>query len=724
MATTIWQASKRYKLGDKVLPTVSANGNNPFTMKVHVCSAAGKSGSSEPAWVTVENTTTADGSVTWTAYHAYFINGLGGNDANDGAQATPRLTFPEISLPASQQGRAYFQLRGTTTLKRVMPLMPTLTGKTHVSIEPYGPIIASRPVIDASTDVGNGYVAFQNSANHGCIDIEGFRLIGGGAGSSVAVAIQGLYNSKLIDLDISGPGHGIYMGPQGGVSRTGLELKQIYVHDCIGGRGIWGMIHDANSYYTDLVLEDIEVTRCGQNGMEFRSGANNTGALVTGAFRGVTAKRINSHHNTGVGFDCVGLDTWNAASEPYGWFVEDLTADYNGSAGVDFLNLGNTKKNIIRRVKARGNCYLNTTGGIHFNGCIGVIAEWMESKDNHTTGQVDGCGIYLDVFPFPSQSLSDTTAMGRICKEFTLRYNKSSGHKDYAMATYMAAGGANFAAAPPSAGIRIAFADGVKCYSNILTNNSCGLAIDNYSRNIDYFNNTIYGNDIGLCLGQTTATTNRARNNRIFSNIYNVFEATPWERTWTGNLTLSSAAGGADGLVQATNSVAEWTNDSIAPTDEVIVEVGGTGWGIVTKRRSSTLVNLTIQSPFSGTGPFTYGTGWKWKRHVSQHDTVNINKNIVANPIGDGNNFGSTGYNFGNGSALGVDTITTEPVLTFDGYPGEGSAARGAGSRLGNYQDYYGKEFSPVPDIGAIQHVGPFSVETTREIDTQRGIAH
>ncbi len=53
-----WQASTAYAVNDIVVPT-TLNGRS------YICTAAGTSGASEPAWPTTEAATVADNTVTW-----------------------------------------------------------------------------------------------------------------------------------------------------------------------------------------------------------------------------------------------------------------------------------------------------------------------------------------------------------------------------------------------------------------------------------------------------------------------------------------------------------------------------------------------------------------------------------------------------------------------------------------------------------------------------------
>ena len=71
-----WQANKEYKAGELIHPS----SNSHFTLR---CSTAGTSGSSEPAWNTTVDATTADGGAVWTfitrqSNRLYLNNGLGG----------------------------------------------------------------------------------------------------------------------------------------------------------------------------------------------------------------------------------------------------------------------------------------------------------------------------------------------------------------------------------------------------------------------------------------------------------------------------------------------------------------------------------------------------------------------------------------------------------------------------------------------------------------------
>lgn len=64
----VWEATTDYVLGDTVNPT--SGKENGFK---YVCTVAGTSGASEPAWPTTEGATKTDGTVTWTCYAGHHI---------------------------------------------------------------------------------------------------------------------------------------------------------------------------------------------------------------------------------------------------------------------------------------------------------------------------------------------------------------------------------------------------------------------------------------------------------------------------------------------------------------------------------------------------------------------------------------------------------------------------------------------------------------------------
>ena len=94
-----WQAGKEYKVGDLIHPS----SNSQYTLR---CSIAGTSGSSEPAWNTTVDATTADGGAVWTfitrqSNRLYLNNGLGsfgaGTDIDIAGYKTTALAMRDVN---------------------------------------------------------------------------------------------------------------------------------------------------------------------------------------------------------------------------------------------------------------------------------------------------------------------------------------------------------------------------------------------------------------------------------------------------------------------------------------------------------------------------------------------------------------------------------------------------------------------------------------------------
>lgn len=81
-------------------------------------------------------------------------------------------------------------------------------------------------------------------------------------------------------------------------------------------------------------------------------------------------------------------------------------------------------------------------------------------------------------------------------------------------------------------------------------------------------------------------------------------------------------------------------------------------------------------------------------------------------------------FNDANIGALSYDGthITTDPKLNADYSIPSTSPCKGAGTFIGFYHDYYGKELNMPPDIGAVNFMDTVQSEQTRLLDTQRRV--
>lgn len=180
-----WEASEVVALGAVRAPTVFSDGTNLIAMKVHRCTTAGTTGTSEPTWATTAGNTTNDGTAVWTAYPAYFFDADNGNDTTgNGSQATPWKTFDKLTVFGGgailRTGNAIFLKRGCTL--PYSGTQPSVTRNAVISVQKDGGDTAdtrrnigaygtgSRPVLDA-TGVQYGVIFSTTSgtgANNNC----------------------------------------------------------------------------------------------------------------------------------------------------------------------------------------------------------------------------------------------------------------------------------------------------------------------------------------------------------------------------------------------------------------------------------------------------------------------------------------------------------------------------------------------------------------------------
>jgi parallel beta-helix repeat protein len=702
MAIAVWSANTAYALGAKVFPTVDRNWNNGTGMKVHVCTTAGTSGGSEPTWTTTATSTTADNTVTWTAYYVYHCDHVNGDDSTgDGSQSNPYKTLYRVFTRStadgsgtSAAGRVYRIKRGTTDSTSTNG---TITGNglanKYIDIEPWG-AGTDKPVFQTS-DTSGLYAAGKSYLRITEIDLYNTNTSTGKAlkfDNTTASQTEQYVN----DCIIRGGQYSLF------VNNT-AAISNFYVDGCsITGAGQWGVLCYAASggAVTTISFTDNEVYSNTASGAVFYAGGFSSSS--NGTFSGMTFTGNTFRHNGGIGLNLTCYPELPTSSQKYSTVtVRNNTSYGNGDQGINLRAITGTYigQNIVANNTVYENCASATTGGLHLVGCDYVLVEQNLVYNNHTNTTYDGCGIYLDVYPYTD---------GQPCRNCIVRQNTVYGHTDWGNG-FFTAGTGQWQGAPPSSGIMLLATENCQVYGNTSYENACGICLDVQCKNTGIYHNTCHENMIGALICNAAGTTNFWKNNIFYSNTYNQFQSEPASRTVSGTLenydgvtALSSAAVDDVIRIRATSFSA-----NIAAGDYILASDGG--GGIVTNRATkvatATDCYISVRTAFTATN-YTTGT-WSLIRGVDQNGQSDHNCN--SSPVGDGNNYGATGYSGGNGFGVGANSITANPQLisTSDPRLEPGSPCERSGVGINSYQTFYdadGKAFRKGnPSIGAYE---------------------